>query len=287
MEIAIAGEVQVEERKYPTRPGLTRTQPLLSCEGEDGLSFRLIRSQYQGGGNAFETPRHHHAFQQIRFAERGSLNYAPEQNIAEGDIAFFPRGAYYGPQVRDHGVGLTVQFGVGVEMLGGKDSLNVYRAGVEKLRTIGDVCNGTFTEIDSATGERRERDTWEAVTEVVTGKPFRIPPEGYDAPILMHAGAFGYYQAAPGVEMKRLGSFFDHHGPQADVRISMLRLSEGGEHRLGADRAQLAWSVAAGLRIDDRAYPELTCLYSPLGEEAVLSGVEPFEVHVIEFPRLG
>lgn len=287
MEIAIAQEVQVEERKYPTRPGLTRTQPLLTCEGEDGFSFRLIRSQYQGGDKAFETPRHHHAFQQIRFAEKDALNFAPDQNIPEGDIAFFPRGAYYGPQIRDQGVGLTIQFGFGDEMLGGKDALHVYRAGVEKLRTLGEVGNGTFTDIDPETGEKRVRDTWEAVAEIVTGKKFSIPPEGYQAPILMHAQAFSYYQAAPGVEIKHLGGFFDHSGPEADVRISMVRLSDGGSHSLGADRAQLAWSLSAGLEIDGRTYPELTFLYSSLGEAVVLSSRSGVEIHVVEFPRMG
>ena len=286
MEIVIADEVQTDQRKYPTRPGLTRTQPLMSCEAPDGLSFRLVRSLYQGGDNAFETPRHHHMFQQIRFAEDGLLNFAPGHDISKGDIAYFPRGTYYGPQKRDHGIGLTVQFGFGHEMLGGKDALRVYAEGVERLRAFGTVGNGVFIDTDPVTGQERVRDTWQAVTEEITGEKFDFPAEGYAAPILMHPAAYEYYQAAPWVEIKCFGSFYDHPGPQADVRLSMLRLSDGGTYRLGTERAQLAWALPTGLAIDGRAYPERTCVYSPRDEDTVLSAAGSVEVYLVEFPRL-
>ena len=286
VEIVIADEVQTEERKYPTRPGLTRTQPLLSCEAPDGLCFRLVRSRYQGGDKAFETPRHHHTFQQIRFSESGTLNFAPGQDIAEGDIAYFPRAAYYGPQMRDHGIGLTVQFGFGNEMLGGKDALQVYYRGVEKLRTLGKVGNGTFTDTDPVTGEERIRDTWQAVAEETTGEKFVFPPERYAGPILMHPREYNYYEVGPGVEVKHLGKFYDHSGPNGDVRISMIRFSGGGAQRLGSDRTQLAWTTSPGLLVDARTYPELTCLYSPRGEEVTISGTNGVEVYLVEFPRL-
>jgi hypothetical protein len=286
MEIAIADEVQVEAFKYPTRPGESRLQRLLTCDAPDGLAFRLIRSRYQGGDKSFQTPRHHHAFQQIRFAESGTMNFAPDQDIPEGDIAYFPRGTYYGPQVRDRGVGLTVQFGFDLEMHGGKYALDVYRQGVEKLRELGDVGNGTFTDRDPVTGQMRIRDTWEAATELTSGREFRIPDGGYDAAILMHPQAYDYFEAAPGIEIKHLGAFYDHPGPQADVRISTVRLSQGGVHSLGPDRAQLAWTTAAGLKVQGRTYPQLTCLYSPRGEIVELSAEGEVEVYLVEFPRL-
>jgi hypothetical protein len=286
MEIAIANDVRVEEHKYPTRPGLIHTQNLMSCEAPDGLSFRLVRSQYQEGDKAFQTPRHHHAFQQIRFAEHGTVNFGPGDDIPEGDIAYFPRGAYYGPQLKEKGVGLTVQFGFAAEMLGGKDALDVYQAGVEKLRTLGEVGNGVFVDLDPVTGQERRRDTWQAVAEETTGKKFTIPQEGYEAPILMHPDAFAYYQAEPGVEIKHLGGFYDQRGPNGDVRISLVRLSAGGTFLLRGERAQLAWTTAPGLQIDDRVYPALTSLYSPRDEEIAISGSGGVEVYVVEFPRL-
>ena len=286
MEIAVADEVQTEERKDPTRAGLTKRKWLLRCQAPDGLNFRLIRTQYQEGENAFETPRHHHSFQQIRFAEKGMLNYAPDEYIPEGDIAYFPRGAYYGPQHRDHGIGITVQYGFGTEMLGGTEALEVYRRGVETLRERGRIEGGVFVDIDPDTGAERRRDPYEAFVQDIAGEKFAIPEPGYEAPILMHPRAYTYFQVTPGVEIKHLGGFYDHPGPQGDVRISMVRLSDGGIHPFEADRAQLVWTVEAGLRIAGRTYPEMTSLYSPRGEEVALSAEDGVELFVVEFPRL-
>jgi hypothetical protein len=286
MEIVIADEVQKEIRPETTRTGRTPRQWILTEEGRDGLAFRLVRSEYQGGDDAFTTPRHHHAFQQIRWAQSGAMNFAPDQDVDEGDIAYFPRGAYYGPQRRDHGVGLTLQFGFGPEMMGGKDAREVYRAGVQKLLERGRMDDGLYVDTDPQTGEERRREPAEAVAEDIMGEKFPIPAEGYAAPILMHPRAYPFYALASGVEVKHLGGFYDHSGPNADVRISIVRLSDGGVFRLGAERAQVVWSTSRGLVIDEREYPELTCAYSARDEEAAISGVDGVEVYVVEFPIL-
>jgi len=286
MEIVIAGDVAAEEQRYPTRPGVQRVQWLLNCEAPDGLGFRLYRTQYQEGDKANSTPRHHHGFQQIRFAESGSINFGPEQDIPEGDIAYFPRATYYGPQHRDHGVGIFIQFGFGAELPGGKDSMRVYREGIEKLRAHATVENGVVIDVDPATGQERRRESWQAVAQEQTGVAYAIPAERYESPILMHPKAYSYYTAAPGVEIKHLGKFYDHAGANAYVRISMVRLSESGVHRLSAERSQVAWTISPGLQIEGRTYPQTTCFFSPRGEEAALSGVDDVEVYVVEFPRL-
>lgn len=286
MQIVVADEVQKETRADVTRSGKTPRQRIFEEEAPDGLAFRITRSEYQSGPDAFQTPRHHHAFQQIRWAQTGALNFAPGQDVEAGDVAYFPRGAYYGPQLRDHGCGLTVQFGFDLEMVGGKEAIRTYRDGMEKLRQLGRVEEGLFVDTDPETGQERRRDPAEAVTELVTGSKYVIPPEGYSAPILMHPSAYGYYGLADGVEIKHLGGFYDHAGPEADVRISIIRLSDGGAFELGAERAQVAWSISPGLRIGETDYPQLTCLYSPRGEAAAVSGNDGVEIYLVEFPVL-
>src|SRR5271156_6174616 len=64
MEIVIANEVPIL-RQSEVRAGATLRQILLAGDTPEGINFRLFRSQYQAGENAFESPRHHHAFQQI------------------------------------------------------------------------------------------------------------------------------------------------------------------------------------------------------------------------------
>jgi hypothetical protein len=259
-------------------------------EGRDGLNFKVLRSQFQGGEDQSYTPRHHHGFQQIRWAEKGTVNYAPGEDIPEGDIAYFPRGAYYGPQHKDQGISIAVQFGFEGEHQHGP-SWDAYAADARRrLEERGRFERGLYVEVDPATGEERENDSIQAIYEeqyfLRTGKKFVVPPEGYAAPILMHTRAFEYYQAGQGVELKHLGCFFDHPGPNGDLRFSMARLRQGGVHTLSADRAQLAWSKVAGLKMRGKSYPELTFLYSPRDEEAELCSEGRFEVMIIEFPRL-
>lgn len=113
----------------------------------------------------------------------------------------------------------------------------------------------------------RERDSGQALYEeqygTPTGKRFIVPDQGYDTPILLHPQAFEYYQAGPQLETKHLAWFFDHPGLNGDIRLSVLRLSSGGTYRFGPDRAQIAWTTDAGLRAEDRTYPELTSPTAP------------------------
>ncbi|MET4323952.1 hypothetical protein ABIC02_007744 [Bradyrhizobium sp. RT5a] len=289
MEIAVAAEVEPQQTEFAIRPGMTprAVQWLLSGGAPDGLAFKLYRTRFEEGSRTTDTPRHHHGFQQIRWAESGSINYGPGHTIREGDIAYFPRGTYYGPQYRDPSVGVFLQFGFGPEMPGGKDAERVSRENTERLLARGcRIESGVFIDTDPSTGRERRRDAYEVLAEEYTGSKYTIPPECYAAPIQMHPEAFAYFGVGDGVEIKHLGAFYDHPGTNADVRISMIRLSQGGVHRLGANRTQLVWTKSPGLRIEETTYPELTCVHSPGGEEAVLACVDPVEAFVVEFPRL-
>ncbi len=287
MHIVITAEVPVraQDPTEAARPGSILRQQLLSETASDTLRFRLIRSQYQDGDLAFETPRHHHAFQQLRWTETGSVNYAPGQDIPAGDLAYFPRGAYYGPQRKDHGSALLLQYGFGDEFLHRRRDTNTEQL-LAELRTQGTFAEGQYTDTDPATGKTRHRDAVQAVYEARTGGEFTVPPPGYESPILMHPNAFGYYTAAPGLEIKQLGNFYDHPGPEADLRIRMIRLTANATYEFTPDRAHIAWSTTAGLIIDDHPHPHLTCLYSPLGEHDHISGINGVELVVLDMPHL-
>jgi hypothetical protein len=292
MDISVVADVPVlqKENNGPgARPASdAQHKALLGDVACDDLRFRFVRNQ-EGpeGGKASEYPRHHHGFQQIRWTEFGAVNYAPGRDILAGEIAYFPRGAYYGPQKKEQGAQLLLQYGFGDDFpTGGKDWRRKYADASQALRLKGEFRDGVFIDVDPQTGARRTRDGVHALHEEYAGKTLVIPPAGYDAPILMRPAAFAYHPAAPGVEIKRLGCFFDYPGPNADVRISVLRLTGPGAFTLEPDRAQVAWSIAPGLSIEGRAYPELTCLYSPRQETVVLACETPVEVFVVDLPRL-
>ena len=294
MDIVVSAEVPANAEGGigdAYRSGAVERTHLLADSAPDGLNFRLFFSKYQPGGDAFQSPRHHHGFQQIRWTKSGSVNYGPEQNIEEGDIAYFPRGTYYGPQVKDQGVSLLLQYGFGSEMVAKK--VEEYRQGahikdlkksIDKLQEQGRIVDGVYVQVDATTGEERRSDPGEALHKQL-GTKLEIPSEGYATPILIHPRAFDYFQVERGVEMKHFGRFFDHPGAQADVHLAAVRLSEGSTFTLSAERAQIAWSLSDGLMIDGRDYPKLTFIYSPLGEDAMVSGHDGVEVMIIEFPR--
>lgn len=277
MEIAIADDIDKKAEQYggELRGGIVDRQWLLTGEAADGLTFRFYRSRYREGEEAFESPRHHHAFQQLRWAESGSINYGPGQDIPEGDLCYFPKGAWYGPQRKDHGSSFLLQFGMGDEMPGVDAAAKMSGAGSAEEQAL-----------------RAERLKGRgAVVDPGDAKPERNPkrppaPERFAAPILLHPGNFAYHLAAPGVEIKHMGRFYDQPGPNGDLRLSMIRLSEGADYRFDAERAQLAWSTKPGLRIDGRAYPKTTCLYSPRDEEALIAVEGELELYLVEFPRI-
>ena len=292
MDVVIVSEVPpFQQGAKSLRPGDTIRQLLLMDDAPDGFNFRLVTAKFLSGEGAYESPRHHHAFQQIRWAASGNINYGQGQNIPEGDLAYFPRGAYYGPQRKEAGLSFTLQFGFDGEHLSGPKYDSTRDLAVDRLKARGKIEKGVFVEVDPATGEKREDDVAQALYEEQfaihrKNQKFVVPPEGYDAPILMHPRAFDYYEAGPGVELKHLGHFFDHAGPNADLRISMIRLSKGGSYRLGPERAQLGWTTSVGLQVGGRTYPEMTCFYSRRGEDISLSGPDVMEIYLIEFPRL-
>ncbi|KAJ5993138.1 hypothetical protein N7451_008862 [Penicillium sp. IBT 35674x] len=298
MQIVAIAEVPTTRQSGDSslRTGGTVRQTLLTDSTADGLNFRFIRSQYQGGDAAFESPRHHHAFQQIRFTEAGSVNYAPGHDIPQGDIAYFPRGVYYGPQRKDHGTGLLLQLGFHGEHQSGPHWTRHRAAALEHLIARGRLDGGIYYERDEDTGQEMARDANHALYEeqyfAQTGQKFSIPCEGYAEPILMHPAAFEYYPAADGVRIKQLGHFFDHPGPNADIRIGVVELADRASYVFAPDRAQIAWTLDAGLWVEGTMYGKLTCLYSPRDEaltvcaDTTAADHKLIEMYVLDLPRL-
>lgn len=273
------------------RLGGTVVQRLFSDDTPDGLNFRMLRSHFQPGAGAYDTPRHRHAFQQIRWAQSGNLNYAPGCDIPEGSIAYFPKATWYGPQHKDAGISVAIQLGFHGEQQSGPEWDEVRPRAVAALNETGTIKDGVYIQVDPATGEETRTDSVQALFEkqyeLRYGRPWTMPAEGYEAPILMHPNAFEYFSIADGVEVKRLGSFFDHAGPDADVRISMLRLSGGASYRFSPQRAQLWWSTTQGALVEGTEYPELTFGYSLREQEDSLSAAsDGLELVLVELPRL-
>jgi hypothetical protein len=293
MEVVVASEVSVQDPNsgIQLRTGSIDTQRLLQDDAADGLNFWFVRNTFANdSGESFKTPRHHHPFAQIKMVEKGSSNVYPGKDIEEGDIAYFPRAAYYGPQDKDNCTSFGMQFGFNGQHQRGERWEDRRAEAMERLQARGHVEGGVFIEKDPVTGQTHTRDSIEALyderLQLVSGKRLVVEPEGYDSVIMMHPRSFPYFPVSPGVDLKHLGRFFDQPGPNGDVAISVVRLSDDGRYPLGEDRAQLGWTMRDGLRIDGRSYPALTSFYSPRGEVSEIAGSDGVEVYLVVFPRL-
>lgn len=296
MEITVASQVPTEEQNADGRSTRAGTYPgkrLHWAEGADGLNFHFVRNEFVHSGDAaFHTPRHRHTFAQVKFLEKGQSNYEPGKYIGEGDIAYFPRMAYYGPQTKENCISIGTQFGFNGEHQKGPVWEGYRQEALRRLKAKGTVeAGGMYRVTDPTTGEVVELEPVEAVYAEqyrmhTGGKEIEFRDPGFDAVVLMHPANFTYYPIAPGVEFKRLGQFHDWPGPNGDVRISMVKLSDNGTYRLGVDRAQVAWVIEPGLQIDGQTYPDHTSVYCPREEECVLSAEGPVEVYILEYPRL-
>jgi len=293
MKVVVATEVAVRDpnQGLGVRTGSIDTQRLLEDDAPDGLNFWFVRNSFANSSEeAFKTPRHHHTFAQIKMVEKGASNFLPGKDMEEGDIAYFPRAAYYGPQEKDNCTSFGMQFGFNGEHQRGPRWESRRAEAMANLLERGKIENGIFFGKDADSGEDIVRDSVEALYDermrLVTNRRLVVGPEGYDSVILMHPAAFAYFPVATGVELKHLGCFYDQPGPNGDVRISVVRLSEGGRYALGEDRAQVGWTMKDGLTLDGSTYPALTTFYSPRGETAEIAGVNDVEVFVVTFPRL-
>jgi hypothetical protein len=194
--------------------------------GTEGALGNYHLSLYKSAKD-FMAPRHKHNFEQIRVGIEGRLSYGPHQNIAPGEVVYFPEGAYYGPQdqsLQGDAVGLALQFGGA--SANGFMSQRELRAGYEALTQLGTFEEGTFKPHAAPGQSTRRRDSFEAIWEHVNGRPLQYPKPRYTAPVHLDPAAFAWRteDLAPGTTGKALGSF-----TEAGVRMHQYQLDAGAQ----------------------------------------------------------
>lgn len=192
-------------------------------EGSEGApdNYRLVLVRQTG---KLHTPRHKHNFDQLRLCLSGRTNYGRGRWIEPGEIAYFPEGTSYGPEICDcDRLGITIQFG-GASGAGFMSERQT-QEGVQSLQQHGRFEAGIYRREDAAKpGERRNQDSYEAIWEVVNGRKLIYPAPRYDEPVLMRPQNFVWQDAPgqPGLATRPLGSFSERR-----LETAMLRLAAG------------------------------------------------------------
>lgn len=211
------------ENTATTRGGDRRFTDLLNGDENAKDNFRLIYAEQKG---EFSGPRHRHNFDQVRYCISGAMNYGPDCWVNAGEVAYYPEGGYYGPEVSDkESVVLALQFG-GPSGLGFTGSRRIAE-GMEELKAFGTFEKGIFRRSgELAPGTRRNQDAFEAVWEHLRGRKLEYPTPRYPGPILIKPDSIAWapYGTDGGAFIKRLGVF-----TECSLDISMLKIDAHGE----------------------------------------------------------
>jgi hypothetical protein len=237
MDVIHAGEMPWGESLVAQRDGGDVGHKRL-FEGEEGSPdhYMLVMSKEP---KSFYSPRHRHAWDQIRFCLEGKIPIAKGLVVAAGEIAYFPEGAYYGPQQGgEDRIVLLLQFG-GASGQGFIGPDRVKQARIE-LEQEGKFEGGVY--IRNATMGRRNRDAYEAIWLHVMGGDLLYASPAYKTPIVMRPEALPWLPAGDaGMSVRQVGVF-----PHRGLLINARRIVPGATFRLPANPALKFLFVMAG-----------------------------------------
>jgi hypothetical protein len=245
-------------------------------EGEllPGIGYAADCYHYVGGENVFTAPRHHHDFEQIRISMTGVQDFGQGQVTEEGWIAYFPAGAYYGPERIDGASIFQIQW----------SDFWITRANHERAFAVlaqnGEFSGGKYSWTDE-NGIVQTKDAQNAIWEHVWGRESVIPVPRYPQPVLMNPEAFEYVTSDTGLATKVLGRFTER-----DVAITKIRWDERATYSLPADRTYCLFTNAGDIEVDGRTCGRHTVVWSDYGENVDVSGAPGAEALCIAFPTI-
>lgn len=218
--------------------------------------------------DSFFTPRHRHNFDQFRIALQQPYNIAPKTDLQPGEIAYFPEGAYYGPQNGKPGTTVLSLHFTGPSRAR-YINLPELSVGLRELKRRGTVANGVFTETTES-GGKRNQDSYEAVWEHIQGAELIYPKPRYAAPIMIRPQEFTWKVCAHDVRVKHLGTF-----TECEAAVRMYEAAGGANIPLGMDTHRCVIVVLQGtIAHGGSEFGKYSCFLTSLAERCELSGGE-------------
>jgi hypothetical protein len=243
-------------------------------EGEilPGVGFASDCYNYVGGDSVFTAPRHHHDFEQIRISMTGVQDFGLGQITEEGWIAYFPAGAYYGPERIDGASIFQIQWS---DFWVTRES---HDRAFTALQQSGRFSEGKYIWLDSQ-GVEHTQDALNAIWENVFKREASFPRPRYPQPILMDPDAFEYKKLHNQISAKVLGRFTER-----DLMISKIRWDDCAGYEMPADRTYCMFTNVGDTEVGGRTYGRHTVVWSDLGETVEVIGEPGTEALCIAFP---
>jgi hypothetical protein len=245
--------------------------------GEPGTpgNFALMLSHTPDG---YASPRHRHNFDQVRFQLEGDFDFGPDGVMHPGSIAYFPEGTRYGPQTDDDS-SLTLVLQFGGASGAGYVSEAQYQTAAAALAQRGTFAGGAYTVL-KADGGKINRDAYEAVWEVVNGRPLVYPEPRYARAVFIEPGGFAWTPCAerPGVCVKALGVFTERR-----TRLVLYRLEPGAT--LPLDDCSLYFVIDGSGEVGAAPFRRHATIYLKTAERAEVRAKSACELLHIGLPR--
>lgn len=238
----------------------------LLLTGQDGAvdNYKFQLTSVIASDDDVTLPRHHHAFDQVRYVIDGDWSIAGEKRLEPGWVGYFPESCYYGPQfVRPNVKMLILQFGGASGQ--GYYTIEERKKAFAALQERGKFQNGMFVYTDEDGVEQRQ-DSAEAVWEETYGS-LSYPPKRYDDLMLMNPANYSWVGAAaqPGVWHKRLGSFTER-----DIKLGLVRLDPGAELEFGTEPSvEILYVLSGAVRLDGAEHGEQTAFGTTAADRPV------------------
>lgn len=234
MRIVDSEQVQWHTGPGHREPGVFLRDLLTGPEGESG-NYWLVMVRVE---DQYDTPAHHHNFEQVRVMLDGRFNFGP-QDQEEGTIGYFSEGTVYEQQARGRSRMLLLQCEGG--------SRSRYLSQAEMRRAVHELKQqggrfeaGVFHGV-APDGGTVEKDAVEALWEHAVGRPVAYPRPRFQGPVIMDPEAFAFVALAEGVEEKRLGEFGERR-----LALSIVRIAPGHSWRCDTAEAKQLLFVREG-----------------------------------------
>lgn len=245
-------------------------------EGQEGSpdNYLLVLANES---SSYYSPRHRHAWDQVRFCLEGSVPIGRDLAVDAGEVAYFPEAVPYGPQEGGPDrIELLLQFG-GASGQGYLSAAQLRRARAA-LAEEGRFEKGVFRR-ERGEGPQNQ-DAYEALWRHVTGRPIVYPKPRYKAPIVMRPDAYRWREEGPGLRRKALGDF-----PERGLRLGFIAIDAGAASSEAASEARRLMFVREGSgRCGGKAYEPLTAIRLEPGEAARFEADAATEIFVISAP---
>ena len=274
MKVVNIEDVPLVERPH-VREGTFRSRTLLTGAAGTPGNFSLQLVSLPG---SYDSPRHRHNFDQVRYQLEGDFDFGPDGRMHPGTLGYFPEGTHYGPQTsRAASTTLVLQFG-GASGSGYISAVQ-YAAAQAQLEAGGSFAGGVYTRSNPA-GGRLNQDAYEAIWEQVNGRKLAYPPQRYAKPVFIQPENFAWVSPTgqKGVSHKPLGVFSERL-----TRLALYRLERAAELRL--DGNSLYFVNSGSGTLEGRRFSDRAAFHVEPGEAAGVQAEQTCEILQVGLPH--